>query len=164
MTDITTAEREIREALAAGPTSGIWIRYDNDPGTFQVATVERFGIYSSHAEWGGDSGTPESDSAYVAACNPANIRAILDELTRMRAAQSKSDREWYGKLEAADAEIVRLRAENEALRSALLRLMQNFPTDSNLADAGWLGSEIDEACEAYDHAKAVFDAARKGEA
>lgn len=54
-------------------TPGPWRYETDDPGTFQVATVERFGVYSRHLEWGGTvaggsaAGEPEADARLIAA-------------------------------------------------------------------------------------------------
>lgn len=93
MTDAQSALAQVREALANRPSAGPWVATLRDPGTFQVATVDNFGVYSRHPDHGGNAvGFPEHDAAYIAACSPANIAAILAHV------------------EAQEAEIDRLRA------------------------------------------------------
>jgi hypothetical protein len=38
---------------------------------------------------------------------------------------------------------------------ALARMCRNFPTDSDMAEAGWTAREISDACDAYDAAQAL---------
>ena len=75
----------IRAALAAGPTPGEWSFYDdsNDGKTGRIEivaigkTIAR--IYNS---------VPAEDvpnAAYIAACNPAAMTAVLAEVDRLRA-------------------------------------------------------------------------------
>ena len=40
---------------------------------------------------------------------------------------------------------------------ALRRVVKSFPDEGVLLDAGWDGCEVDEACEAYDSARAALD-------
>lgn len=86
MTDAQQALAQVREALAAGPTPGEWACYDdsNDGKTSRIEivaigkTVAR--IYRS---------VPEQDlpnARLIAACHPENIRALLAEVERLRAA------------------------------------------------------------------------------
>ena len=78
MTDAQAALAQVREALADRPSAGPWVATLRDPGTFQVATVDNFGVYSRHPDHGGNAaGFPEHDAAYIAKCNPENIAAIL---------------------------------------------------------------------------------------
>ena len=50
--------------------------------------------------------------------------------------------------------------ELERLRAALRRIMRSMPTDSDLLEAGWEICEIDEACDAYDQARAALKESR----
>ena len=67
-------------------TPGPWQASRTDPGTFQVATVELFGIYSTHPEGGNEKcGNPEDDAALIAAApdlltEVAALKAQRDEL------------------------------------------------------------------------------------
>lgn len=47
-------------------------------------------------------------------------------------------------------------AEVEALTKAAQRLCRSFPTDDDMAAAGWGRAEIDEACNAYDALRAAL--------
>lgn len=54
--------------------------------------------------------------------------------------------------------------ENDAelvveLVAALLRLCKSFPTDTDMLAAGWEPLEIEEACAAYDVARAALSKA-----
>lgn len=78
MTDAQAALAQVRDALADRPSAGPWVATLRDLGTFQVATVDNFGVYSRHPDHGGNAaGFPEHDAAYIAKCNPENIAAIL---------------------------------------------------------------------------------------
>src|SRR5690606_4035601 len=87
-----------------------------------------------------------------------------------------SIRGWAVHARRAEARAEALRAEVEALKSdvsdymraaneeatraerlaeALQRLVNSFPEEGVLLDAGWDGCEVDEACEAYDAARAA---------
>lgn len=44
----------------------------------------------------------------------------------------------------------------DAVRAALAELVRNFPTDTDLIEAGWLPHEIDAAMNAYDAARAAL--------
>lgn len=48
----------------------------------------------------------------------------------------------------------------KALADALERLLRNFPTDTDMVEAGWTGSEIECACQAHDDARGVLAAYR----
>jgi hypothetical protein len=54
-----------------------------------------------------------------------------------------------------------LRASHGALVKALTRLLTRFPTDDDMAGAGWETSAINEACNAYDDARAALAVAQK---
>lgn len=101
MTDAQQALAQVREAMAAGPTPGEWVCYDDssDGKTNRIEivaigkTVAR--IYRS---------VPEQDlpnARLIAACSPANMTAILAHV------------------EAQAAEIERLTAERDELRRQL---------------------------------------------
>lgn len=61
----------------------------------------------------------------------------------------------------AAAELRRLERMNAELVEAVTRLLQNFPTDGDMAEAGWDGLEIEAACQAYDRARAALTSATK---
>ena len=48
----------------------------------------------------------------------------------------------------------------KALADALERLMRNFPTDTDMLEAGWTGAEVECACQAHDAAREVLAAYR----
>ena len=50
----------------------------------------------------------------------------------------------------------RLIAAAPDLLEALTRMCQVFPTDVDMAEAGWNAREIDDACNAYDAARAAI--------
>lgn len=57
--------------------------------------------------------------------------------------------------------------KSEALRvarEALTRLLQVFPTDIDMAEAGWNSREIDDACNAYDAAQSALRTIKSEEA
>lgn len=58
----------------------------------------------------------------------------------------------------ADATVARLEAEVGLLRARLTEMCRVFPTDSDMDEAGWEPSEIEQACKAYDAAKAALAA------
>jgi hypothetical protein len=64
----------------------------------------------------------------------------------------------------AAEEIERLRAASAArsaeiqqLREALTKVLRAFPTDLDMAEAGWKAKEIEQACTAYDAARAALE-------
>jgi len=46
------------------------------------------------------------------------------------------------------------------LIAALERLMRSYPTDHDMYAAGWNQSQVDEACNAYDAARAALAEAK----
>jgi len=71
------------------------------------------------------------------------LRAEVEMLT-------KRDAEWN---QTAGEEVARA----ERLAGALQRLVNSFPEECVLLDAGWDAAEVDEACEAYDAAHAALE-------
>jgi hypothetical protein len=61
-----------------------------------------------------------------------------------------------GEHQANAALIVRAVNNHAALVEALTRLCTQFPTDSDMANAGWESTAINEACSAYDAARAAI--------
>jgi len=96
---MTDAEKEIREALAAGPTPGEWFAVND--GTrgepFMNVKAERISGRGPTHEVAicatGDS--PQSmetaNARYIAACHPAAIRELLAEIERLRADAERMD-------------------------------------------------------------------------
>lgn len=61
-------------------TKGPWVALRDNPGQFQVATVELIGVYSSHQEYGGtECGAPEHDARLIAAA--PDLLEALQSLT-----------------------------------------------------------------------------------
>ena len=124
---MTDAEKEIREALAAGPTPGEWFAVND--GTrgepFMNVKAERISGRGPTHEVAicatGDS--PQSmetaNARYIAACHPAAIRELLAERDAL-AGEVKRRRQYVElydeQIMKFEAEIDRLRAENEVLR------------------------------------------------
>ena len=102
MTDAQAALAQVREALAAGPTPGEWVCYDDSSdgktNRIEIAaigkTVAR--IYRSVQE------QDLPNARLIAACSPANMRTILAHV------------------EAQAAENERMTEENRRLRADLL--------------------------------------------
>lgn len=64
-------------------------------------------------------------------------------------------------LEANDARVM-AEADARRLREALACLCRNFPTDSDMTEAGWEGLKIESACMAYDKARVAVASQAKG--
>jgi hypothetical protein len=122
MTDITTAEREIREALAAGPTPGPWEwwtsnslrRLSSTPSGKDGDVLHAYRCRDGVA----DISVRQSDMDIIAACNPANIAAILAELDRLRAEAAS----WEQQAQDRTDDALKFAAERDALRDELNRL------------------------------------------
>ena len=82
---MTDAEKEIREALAAGPTPGPWCIHPETDGTEICAVdlvpglpIRQVIAHPKHgANW-------IANARLIAACSPANVRELLDEIERLR--------------------------------------------------------------------------------
>ena len=61
-------------------------------------------------------------------------------------------------LEAMTKELDALRARLEQVEWALLGIVREFPTDTDMEAAGWECADIDRACNAYDKARAALAA------
>lgn len=48
-------------------------------------------------------------------------------------------------------------AERDAMKAALQGLVAQFPTDMDLDHIGWLASDVEAACAAYDAARALVE-------
>jgi hypothetical protein len=95
----------IKAALAAGPTDGEWqwtvhdhsaasLGVGADPGSgtplvLSIAICPSCAIRSTAWQWGRCSAPKEKDAAFIAACNPVAIRALLDRLAE---AERKADK------------------------------------------------------------------------
>jgi hypothetical protein len=83
----------------------------------------------------------QADSEYVSQHKKADITqtkfdALVDETLAASAARS---------------------AEIQQLREALTKVLRAFPTDLDMAEAGWKAKEIEQACTAYDAARAALE-------
>jgi hypothetical protein len=66
----------------------------------------------------------------------------------------------YGPCREANARLIAAAPE---LLEALIRMCQVFPTDIDMAEAGWNAREIDDACTAHEVARAAIQKATAGE-
>lgn len=95
---MTDHEKRIREALEAGPTEGPWLHNKQGYPKSDVRAAGDGGRNIANT-WGtaaSQAKTPEAykartdqdrlNAAYIAACNPAAIRALLADLDEARAA------------------------------------------------------------------------------
>jgi len=78
-----TNHKAIREALEAGPTEGPWVADDNEG--FSPWSIWSRMSPTGHGEAGPkiaqiQLANDEADAAFIAACNPAAIRALLADL------------------------------------------------------------------------------------
>ncbi|MDQ0571523.1 hypothetical protein QFZ42_003357 [Variovorax paradoxus] len=102
------AERAIREALAAGPTTGPWMQAHrrNDEGLFNTEVFdhssEAIALLTWYPKQMGNGVTAtyrEQNARYIAACNPEAMQALLAEVDRLRAALSATKQggkaEWW---------------------------------------------------------------------
>lgn len=89
----TQAIAQIEAALAAGPTDGPWFicRDSNDDGTVDIETGR-----IAQSEWPPAQNCEYGTAEYIAACNPAAMREVLDhiakqatEIARLRAVLEK---------------------------------------------------------------------------
>ena len=107
---MTEAEREIREALAAGPTPGKWFhcqpfqRVEKMRTIHGVVPAQRVDFVATEPEpvhkrivipmEGRESNVRSEDMAYIAACSPENITTLLaDRDEREAALRAELERE-----------------------------------------------------------------------
>lgn len=85
---MTDHEKRIREALEAGPTEGPFhvIQAESAAYSYDVMTEDGYYVATAHGLVRGEDNTGEVTAAFIAACNPAAIRALLAELDAMRGA------------------------------------------------------------------------------
>ena len=87
-------EKRIREALEAGPTEGEWRRGNAGASIVSDQPVEHGPLGCDCVEYYGGHLIAESinsrNLAYIAACNPSAIRALLADLDAARAALSEA--------------------------------------------------------------------------
>ena len=81
------ARAGIEAALAAGPTPGTWVGQEFDEA-LTGDSIPSFVALPS----GRNHHDPAIDAAYIAACNPSNIRTLLDDHdAQLRAANERID-------------------------------------------------------------------------
>jgi len=85
------AEKAIWEALEAGPTPGMWSLWGASDPSQVICCKDGFIAQTVGAN-------DEANGAFIAACSPANLTALLDAFT------------------AKDAQLAEMRAEVERLR------------------------------------------------
>ena len=86
---MTEHEKRIREALEAGPTDGNWITDPSNPNLVAVDSTPYEYIFEvAPSEFSDSDHEYEQEiinAAFIAACNPSAIRALLADLDAMRA-------------------------------------------------------------------------------
>lgn len=85
---MTDHEKRIREALDAGPTEGPWASEVDDTNPNELNIISNNRPYVATA-WPADASNDreqEANAAFIAACNPSAIRALLADLDAMRGA------------------------------------------------------------------------------
>lgn len=85
-----TTHKAIREALGAGPTEGVWVHNKQGYPKSDVRHIEGRNIANTWETASKQAKTPEAykartdqdrrNAAFIAACNPAAIRALLADL------------------------------------------------------------------------------------
>ena len=85
---MTDHEKRIREALEAGPTEGPLrvIQAESAAYSYDVMTEDGYYVATAHGLVRGEDNTGEVTAAFIAACNPSAIRALLADLDAMRGA------------------------------------------------------------------------------
>lgn len=135
-------ERLIGEALAKGPTAGTW-GFAHCTDTHGIATVVTSGLFVV----GPDYKTPEMadysehagcdvDAAYIAACNPENIRQLLASLAAERAEAVRVREAIKGAIELAKDAHAHWDADRDAKVGKLVMALAGFnPRYDARADA-----------------------------
>lgn len=108
---MTDAEKQIREALAAGPTPGPWVTMPANAGVHCVARINAWeAVPPSDCELSHDS----IDASFIAACSPANMTAILAHVDAQEA-EIERLREfaelWYFVMDEAPRDFERIVSE-----------------------------------------------------
>lgn len=81
---------------------------------------------------------------------------MTDRYAKLRADLAEEDRSVTGFVAMPRELLVSLLADYDRLREALQRVLRSTPTDGDMIEAGWEGPEVDEACAAYDAARAAL--------
>lgn len=117
MNDTDRAIAQIRAALDAGPEPGPWhVDHDRRPGmewNRHIYHGDDLAICFMAHSGGEDPRRDEATAAYIAACHPENLRALLARLDERDAeVESANKRAEYWKAEhlAGNAEVERLRS------------------------------------------------------
>jgi hypothetical protein len=129
----------IRRALSAGPTPGPWTVMPANAGEQCVARINAWeAVPPNGVELSHDS----LDAAFIAACNPAAIAALLADRDEREAKLLNSANYWKAEHVAANAEIDRLtrerdeaRAERDTLIDSVLHALDRAGV-SDVADPG----------------------------
>lgn len=101
---MTPAEQAIRAALAAGPTPGPWMletvqtscgvchKIGPFPGKQGGSPSRHACMYADYPSVGNPADAELlANARLMAACNPTNLRALLDELDRLRERVASAD-------------------------------------------------------------------------
>ncbi|MFA5490766.1 MAG: hypothetical protein WC284_16420 [Candidimonas sp.] len=95
----------------------------------------------------------------VAESAEARAQAAADEIDRLRSVldtQSATIQNHERQFAALRQQVLDLRADRDQLRKALARVAWSFPRDTDMIAAGWEPLEIEEACNAFDAARAAL--------
>lgn len=122
--DADRALAQIKAALDAGPTPGPWHAFHKHKYDEWHVSVPLSGQSMMLALFSDGCPTerPHADAQFIAACNPSNMAAILDALTRLRAELAHEEQQVADMM--ADVNLVghdndRLRAEIEAISAVI---------------------------------------------
>lgn len=87
---------QIRKALEAGPTDGPWRVYEAEgDATAHGISAEHGGAVSWWSEAPEEGINSLEDARFIAACNPANMRILLDALASQPPQQDRQDAERW---------------------------------------------------------------------
>lgn len=86
------------------------------------------------------------------------FEAHLSGEGRLSVDRDSENSDWYEDFATQDTWLGWLaRAEKaQRVREALERVLKSFPTDTDMHAAGWETLEVEEACSAYDAARAAL--------
>ena len=83
-------EKRIREALEAGPTEGPFEVVRDSTYSYDIKTTDAYIVATTHG-YVGDQLTSRPMAEFIAACNPAAIRALLADLDAVRVKAARYD-------------------------------------------------------------------------
>lgn len=162
MTDAQSALAQVREVLAAGPTPGPWSvetvptscgvchKVGPFPGRRPGDPPRHACLYADYPSQGNPADDElKANAAFIAACNPAAIAALLaeiDRLTRERDEAVAENTKLHGWYQAAEQRVkaeqrLSFRTERDALAKALAELV----ACKALKDAGLRSPEDEDA-------------------